>query len=77
VVVSHPPDEDEWNALVEGHTLLYPGVPVCVEPRAPRPDAVAEPPAVPGEADVIDDDDPRYVVSVVGRHAAAHLGGDA
>jgi hypothetical protein len=32
---------------------------------------------VPGEADVIEDGDPRYVVSVVGRHAAAHLGGDA
>ena len=77
VVVSHPPDEDEWEDLVEGHARLHPGVPVCVEPRAPRPGAAAAPPATPGEVEVIDDDDPRYVVSVVGRRAAAHREGRA
>jgi hypothetical protein len=77
VVVSHPPDDDQWDTIIEGHARLHPGVPVCVEPRAPRPGAAAEPTTVPGGAEVIDDDDPRYVVSVVGRNAAAHLGGGA
>jgi hypothetical protein len=32
---------------------------------------------VAGGAEVIDDDDPRHVVSVVARRATAHQGGDA
>ena len=77
VVVSHPPDDDRWRDLVDAHARLHPGVPVCVEPRAPASGPSPGSATVPGGAEVIDDDDPRHVVSVVARRATAHQGGDA
>ncbi len=58
IVVSHPPDDEPWRALVDAHADAHPGVPVCVEPRPTH--ATAE------------DLDPRQVVSLVHRHAVAH-----
>jgi GNAT superfamily N-acetyltransferase len=74
VVVSHPLDDDRWRALVDGHAAVHPGVPVCVEPRPPRTPASegARPLPASGDAVVIEADDPRLVVSIVDRHAAAH-----
>ena len=74
VVVSHPLDDDRWRALVDGHAAVHPGVPVCVEPRPPRTPASggARPRPAADDAVVIDADDPRLVVSIVDRHAAAH-----
>jgi hypothetical protein len=77
VVVSHPPDDDRWRDLVDAHARLHPGVPVCVEPRAPASGPSPGSATVAGGAEVIDDDDPRHVVSVVARRATAHQGGDA
>jgi hypothetical protein len=58
IVVSHPPDDQRWRALVDAHGDAHPGVPVCVEPRPTR--TMAE------------DPDPQHVVSLVHRLAVAH-----
>ena len=58
IVVSHPPDDERWRALVDAHADVHPGVPVCVEPRPTG--ATAEEP------------DARHVVSIVYPHAVAH-----
>jgi GNAT superfamily N-acetyltransferase len=74
VVVSHAPDDERWRALVEAHGDVHPGVPVCVEPRPVQAPGGGAPAAggVPGDAEVIDVDDPQLVVSIVDRIASAH-----
>ena len=32
IVVSHPPDDERWQALLAAHAEVHPGVPVCLEP---------------------------------------------
>jgi hypothetical protein len=72
IVVSNVPDDDRWHAIVGAHADLHPGVPVCVEPRT---GPAGRPPFSPKDGDsavVIDDEDPRAVVALVDRLAAAH-----
>jgi hypothetical protein len=31
IVVSRPPDDEQWRHLLDAHTRLGPGIPLCVE----------------------------------------------
>lgn len=67
VVLSHPPDTEEWRALRDAHAALHPGVPICVE--LPRTGGEARAGETLIEADAEGD-----VVAIVQRLARGRAG---
>ena len=75
IVVSNAPDDERWRALLEAHTDLHPGVPVCVERRAgrgPRDQPRLGAPEGGSAVSVDEDQDPRMIVDLVDRLASRH-----
>jgi len=75
IVVSNAPDDDRWRALLEAHTDLHPGVPVCVERRAgrrPRDQPRLGPPRAGSAVSVDEHQGPRMIVDLVDRLASRH-----
>ena len=64
-VVSYPPEQPDWDDLVDVHCQIHPDVPVLVEGRAGR--------SVPDGVVALDDHDPAAVVRRVVDLAAARV----
>jgi hypothetical protein len=73
IVASNIPDDERWHRVVDAHSDLHPGVPVCVERRTGPPAGPSVPPAGGcAEVTVAAGDDPRELVALVDRLAAHH-----